>query len=156
MWTHLSSIWDYRSSRLANWNFPVPNLSAVRMAVGIWCCGAPSCLSCQLLVLGKLKPLETLSPPCCKAAWIFVVFKLALQASSESCRKIVVFLGIFLVVLTCFSVFRIWKLNKIFHTSGEFMAPECSGIIDNELNKSWSQPMAAQILHHAWPIIFTN
>lgn len=40
-----------------------------------------------LLVLGRLKPLGTLSPPCCKTGWSLVVLKLALQASSEGCRK---------------------------------------------------------------------
>lgn len=46
------------------------------------------CLSCQLLVLSKsLKPLGTLSPPCCKMRLSLVVLKLALQASSEGCSK---------------------------------------------------------------------
>lgn len=133
VWTHLASMWNYRRSpRLANWNFPVPNFSAVGMAVRIWCCGTPSCLLCQLLVLGKLKPLVTLSPLCCKTSLNLVVLKLAPQAYLESCRKTGDVSRYLSYSPDFFSVFRIWNANKVFHTSCEFMAAECSGVIDNE------------------------
>lgn len=82
--------------------------------------------------LGQVKTTVTLSPLCCKTSLNLVVLKLAPQAYLESCRKT----GDVSRYLSCspdfFSVFTIWNANKVFHTSGEFMAAECSGVIDNE------------------------
>ena len=119
---------------MANGNFLVPSLSAIRMTPGTWCCGTLMLFVMSVAVLSKsLKPLGTLSPPCCKTGLSLVVLKLALQASSESCSKT----GGASRYLSCsLDLHCFWNLkrkeNVSYFSSGEFMAADCSGVIGND------------------------